>query len=157
MSRVRLTRDFFRTQSAAKVKPGHVLLIMSMINWMAAFLTTGLNIALPKIQDEFHLGPVALGWVPLCYILAMAVVMVPFGKLADMKGRRLVFATGLWILFVSIVALIFVRSYVPLVIFRALSGVGSGIACGTACTVGGAATARCYRWCRASSQTISAC
>ena len=127
MSQVRVNRDFFRTQSAAKVKPGHVLLIMSMINWMAAFLTTGLNIALPKIQDEFHLGPVALGWVPLCYILAMAVVMVPFGKLADMKGRRLVFVSGLWILFVSIVALIFVRSYTPLVIFRALSGVGSGL------------------------------
>ena len=127
MSQVRLTGHFFRTQSAAKVKPGHVLLIMSMINWMAAFLTTGLNIALPKIQDEFHLGPVALGWVPLCYILAMAVVMVPFGKIADVKGRRLVFASGLWILFVSIVALIFVRSYIPLVIFRALSGIGSGM------------------------------
>ena len=87
-----------------------------MINWMAAFLTTGLNIALPKnIQDEFDLDPVALGWVPLCYILAMAVVMVPFGKIADMKGRRLVFASGLWILFVSIVALIFVRSYTTLI------------------------------------------
>ena len=98
-----------------------------MVNWMAAFLTTGLNIALPKIQTDLNLGPVALGWVPLCYILAMAIVMVPFGKLADMKGRRLVFASGLWILFASTVALIFVRSYTPLVIFRALSGVGSGL------------------------------
>jgi EmrB/QacA subfamily drug resistance transporter len=124
---VKLPVDFLRTQSAAKVKPGHVLLVMSMVNWMAAFLTTGLNIALPKIQTDLNLGPVALGWVPLCYILAMAIVMVPFGKLADMKGRRLVFASGLWILFASTVALIFVRSYTPLVIFRALSGVGSGL------------------------------
>jgi MFS family permease len=119
--------DFLRTQSAAKVKPGHVLLVMSMINWMAAFLTTGLNIALPTIQADFNLGPVALGWVPLCYILGMAVVMVPFGKIADVKGRRLVFVSGLWILFVSILALIFVRSYTPLIVFRALSGIGSGL------------------------------
>lgn len=100
---------------------------MSMINWMAAFLTTGLNVALPTIGQDFQLGPVALGWVPLCYILGMAVIMVPFGKIADAKGRRLVFVSGLWILFFSIVALIFVRSYAPLVIFRALSGLGSGL------------------------------
>jgi len=34
---------------------------MSMINWMAAFLTTSINIALPSIKVEFHLGAVALG------------------------------------------------------------------------------------------------
>jgi MFS family permease len=124
---VRLTSDFFSTEAAARVRPGYALLIMSMINWMAAFLTTGLNIALPEIKNEFHLGPVALGWVPLCYILAMAVIMVPLGKIADSKGRRLVFVSGLWILFVSSVALIFVHTYAPLVIFRALSGLGSGM------------------------------
>ncbi len=53
---MKLSSDFFRTKSAAGVKPGHVLLVMSMINWMAAFLTTGLNIALPRIADEFDLG-----------------------------------------------------------------------------------------------------
>jgi MFS family permease len=100
---------------------------MSMINVMAAFLTSGLNVALPKIAEEFGLGPVALGWVPLSYILGMAVIMVPFGKIADMKGRRLVFVSGLWLLFFSVVALIFVHSYALLVIFRALSGLGSGL------------------------------
>ncbi len=119
--------DFFRTEAAGRVRPGHVLLIMSMINWMAAFLTTGVNIGLPNIKNEFHLGPVALGWVPLCYILAMAVVMLPFGRIADMKGRRLIFVIGMWIIFVSVVALIFVPSYMPLIIFRGLSGVGSGL------------------------------
>jgi MFS family permease len=127
--------DFFRTQSATKVRPGHVLLVMSLVNWMAAFLTSGMNVALPTIGDEFHLGAVALGWVPLCYILAMAVVMVPFGKIGDMKGRRLVFVAGLWILFISVVALIFVRSYWLLIVFRALSGVGSGLCFATATTI----------------------
>jgi MFS family permease len=100
---------------------------MSMINWMAAFLTTSINIALPTIQKEFQLGPVALGWVPLCYILAMGVVLVPFGKLADTVGRRLIFVSGLWIIFVTAVVLVFVGSYWPLVIFRLLQGVGSGM------------------------------
>ena len=58
---MRLRTDFFRTEAAARVKPGHVLLVMSMINVMAAFLTTGINVALPEIAEEFELGPVALG------------------------------------------------------------------------------------------------
>jgi MFS family permease len=124
---VKVSLFSFDTQAAARVKPGHVLLIMSMVNWMAAFLTTGLNIALPQIQTQFNLGPVALGWVPLGYILAMAIVLVPFGKIADTKGRHMVFAIGLWTLFISAVCLIFVPSYTPLIIFRALSGVGSGM------------------------------
>lgn len=100
---------------------------MAMVNWMAAFLATGLNVALPTIADEFKLGAVALGWVPLSYILGMAVIMVPFGKIADARGRRLVFAIGLWTLFVSCVALVFARSYATLVIFRGISGLGSGL------------------------------
>ena len=124
---MRARANFFSTESAAKVRPGHVLLVMSMINWMAAFLTTSINIALPTIHSEFHLGAVALGWIPLCYILAMAVVLVPFGKVADTVGRRLVFMSGLWIVFVTALVLIFVGSYWPLVIFRSLQGVGSGM------------------------------
>ncbi len=128
--------DFFHPEAAAKVRPGHVLLVTSMVNWMAAFLTSGLNMALPKqIAGEFNLGPVALGWVALCYILGMAVVMVPFGKIADMKGRRLIFVSGLWILFISILALIFVRSYTLLIIFRTLSGLGSGLCFATATAI----------------------
>jgi MFS family permease len=126
--------NFFSTKSAARVRPGYVLLVMSMINWIAAFLTTSINIALPTIQKEFNLGPVALGWVPLCYIVAMAVVLVPFGKIADIVGRRLIFVIGLVIVFVSSLALIFVNSYVLLVVFRSLQGVGCGMifACATA-------------------------
>ena len=104
-----------------------MLFVMSMIYWMAAFLTTSINIALPTIHDEFHLGPVALGWIPLCYILAMGVVLVPFGKVADMVGRRLIFLMGAWLLFISAVALIFVDSYWPLVILRSVQGVGAGM------------------------------
>ena len=99
---------------------------MSMINWMAAFLTTSINIALRDIKVEFHLGAVALGWVPLCYILAMGIVLVPLGKVADTVGRRLIFMIGLWIIFITGVALVLVHSYTLLVVFRFLQGVGSG-------------------------------
>jgi MFS family permease len=119
--------NFFSTQAAETIKPSHVLLVMSMTNVLAAFLTSSINIALPQIKDDFHLGPVALGWIPLCYILAAAVVLVPFGRIADWTGRRLIFVLGLAIIFAATITLIFVDSYVLLIVFRAMQGVGSGM------------------------------
>ncbi len=124
---MRARANFFSTEAAGTVKPGHVLLVMSMTNWMAAFLTSSINIALPTIQTEFHLGPVALGWIPLCYILAAAVVLVPFGRIADMAGRRFIFVVGLAIMFVGTTAVIFVDTYVLLIVFRVMQGAGSGM------------------------------
>jgi MFS family permease len=122
-----LTSRFFKTEAAATVRPGHVLLVMSMTNVLAAFLTSSINIALPKLKEEFHLGPVALGWIPLCYILAAAIVLVPFGRIADTAGRRLIFVIGLSVVFVSTAAVVFIDSYVLLIIFRSLQGLGSGM------------------------------
>jgi EmrB/QacA subfamily drug resistance transporter len=119
--------DFFNTEAAERVRPGHVLLVMSMVNVLAAFLTSSINIALPTVEEEFHLGPVALGWIPLCYILAAAVVLVPFGRIADWAGRRLIFVIGLLIMFVATLAVIFVNTYLLLIIFRVMQGLGSGM------------------------------
>jgi MFS family permease len=127
---VSIRSNYFRTEAAAAVKPGYVLLVMSMTNVLAAFLTSSINIALPGehgIQNEFDLGPVALGWIPLCYILAAAIVLVPFGRMADFLGRRLVFVSGLLIVFVATTLGIFVGSYGLLIVVRVMQGVGSGM------------------------------
>jgi MFS family permease len=100
---------------------------MSMTNVLAAFVTSSINIALPTIKDEFDLGPVALGWIPLCYILAAAIVLVPFGRIADTAGRRLIFVVGLLIVFVGTTAVIFIDSYALLILFRVMQGIGSGM------------------------------
>jgi EmrB/QacA subfamily drug resistance transporter len=112
---------------AAPVKSGHVLLVNSMAMWMAAFMTTSINIALPSIQTELHLGAVALGWLPLAYVLTTAVFLLPLGKVADLFGRRLVFLIGLTVFSLSSLALVFADSYGLLVGFRAGQGLGGAM------------------------------
>jgi MFS family permease len=124
---VKARANFFSTQAASAIRPGYVLLVMSMTNVLAAFLTSSINIALPQLKDEFHLGPVALGWIPLCYILAAAIVLVPFARIADTAGRRLIFVLGLAIAFASTTAVIFIDSYVLLIVLRSMQGIGSGM------------------------------
>jgi EmrB/QacA subfamily drug resistance transporter len=109
------------------VKASHVLLVNSMAMWMLAFTTTSINIALPSIQTELNLGAVALGWLPLAYILASAIFLLPLGKIADRFGRRLLYLMGLVIFFISSLALVFADSYVPLVAFRSGQGFGGAL------------------------------
>lgn len=105
----------------------HVLLVNSMANWTLAFMTLSINIALPMIQGELHLGAVALGWLPLAYLLASAIFLLPFGRLADTWGRRRMFIIGMVIFTLCSFAMIFARSYIPLVTLRGGQGLGASM------------------------------
>lgn len=56
---------------------------------------SSLNIALPMIGREFGMDAVALGWIATAYTLAVAICLVPFGRAADIHGRKRVFSYGL--------------------------------------------------------------
>ena len=111
----------------ARARGSHVLLVNFLGAWVAAFMTTSINIALPSIQAEFRLDAVAVGWLPLAYMLGSAVFLLPFAKLGDRFGRRLIFLSGVGLFFLSSVALALSNSYPPLLVFRALQGIGGSM------------------------------
>src|SRR5690242_13390447 len=57
--------------------------------------TTVVNIALPTIGTELHLGEAGLAWVTNAYLLAFGGCMLVGGRAADLLGARRVFAFGL--------------------------------------------------------------
>jgi EmrB/QacA subfamily drug resistance transporter len=65
----------------------------------AVFMTTldntVVNVALPSIQADLHLGLSGLAWVVNAYVLTFAVLLLTGGRLADSFGRRRGFLTGL--------------------------------------------------------------
>jgi EmrB/QacA subfamily drug resistance transporter len=58
---------------------------------------TIVNVALPSIQRDLHIGLSELEWIVNGYALTFAVLMLTGGKLADMYGRRRLFIVGLLI------------------------------------------------------------
>jgi EmrB/QacA subfamily drug resistance transporter len=114
-------------RAAATAKGSHVLLVNSLSAWMTAFMTTSINIALPSIQSEFGLSAVALGWLPLGYVLASAAVLLPLGRIGDRVGRRLLFLCGTTLFALSSVAMALAGSYLPLVAFRLTQGLGAAM------------------------------
>jgi EmrB/QacA subfamily drug resistance transporter len=53
------------------------------------------NVALPSIRDGLHASDSDLQWILSGYALTFGLVLVPAGRLGDVRGRRTVFMIGL--------------------------------------------------------------
>jgi len=72
-----------------------VLLVTTLASFLVPFMGSAVNVALPSIGDELTMHAVALAWVATAYLLASAMLLVPFGRLADIVGRKRIFTIGM--------------------------------------------------------------
>jgi EmrB/QacA subfamily drug resistance transporter len=71
------------------------LLIVCVAIFMLLLDITIVNVALPKIQQELHASFTDLQWVIDAYALTLATLVLNAGSLADLLGRKRVFAAGI--------------------------------------------------------------
>ena len=57
-------------------------------SFLNPFMGSSINIALPVIGREFAMDAVMLGWVATAFLLTAAMCLLPFGRLADIRGRK---------------------------------------------------------------------
>jgi EmrB/QacA subfamily drug resistance transporter len=88
---------------------------------------TIVNVALPDIQRAFGASLSDLQWTIDAYALTLAAFLLTAGSLADLFGRRRLFATGLVVFTVGSLACGLADSSLFLVIARAGQGVGGAI------------------------------
>lgn len=88
---------------------------------------SSINVALPDIERSFSMDAVSLGWIATAYILAAAVFLVPFGRLADIYGRKKIFTIGVFFYTISSALCALAFSKESLIIFRVFQGIGSAM------------------------------
>jgi EmrB/QacA subfamily drug resistance transporter len=71
-----------------------LLIVISLASFLVPYTVSSIAVALPAIGAAFSLDPVTMGWVTSAYVLTAAVCIIPFGKLADMYGRKRLFLLG---------------------------------------------------------------
>jgi EmrB/QacA subfamily drug resistance transporter len=72
-----------------------ILLLLSSAQFIVVLDTTVINIALPSIQAALNFSPQNLQWVSNAYLLVFAGFLLLGGRIADVLGRRRIFASGL--------------------------------------------------------------
>ena len=70
------------------------LLVTTLSSLLTPMMASAINVAMPAIGREFAMGAVTLSWVASAYLLAAAVFLLPFGRLADITGRKRMFVIG---------------------------------------------------------------
>ena len=96
-----------------------------MAIFMAAIDISIVATAMPTIVAElggFHL----FSWTFAAYLLAQAVTIPIYGRLADLYGRKRVFFAGASLFLLGSTLCGLAWGMVPLVLFRGLQGAGAG-------------------------------
>ncbi|WP_165859240.1 MFS transporter [Desulfofundulus salinus] len=109
----------------------YVLLAATLASFLTPFMGSAVNLAVPAIGREFHLEALMLNWIVTSYLLASSVFLLPFGRAADLYGRKKVFLAG--IITYTLLSLLsgLATSGEMLILFRILHGIGGAMIFGT--------------------------
>ena len=108
-----------------------ILIIAMMTFFLFPFMASSVNVALPSIGKDLSLDAVTLGWIATAYLLSSAVLLVPFGRIADIYGRKKVFVGGMVIFTFASFFSGLATSGTMLILFRVLQGIGVAMFAGT--------------------------
>jgi EmrB/QacA subfamily drug resistance transporter len=104
-----------------------ILAVTILTGFVATFITSAINIALPLIQSEFRVSAVTLGWISLSYVLATAAVLMPAGRIADLFGRTRIYLIGLVTFTLFSFASAFAPNAAVLLVMRVFQGLASAL------------------------------
>jgi EmrB/QacA subfamily drug resistance transporter len=108
------------------------LLVVCVGTFMLLLDITIVNVALPTIAKELKASFSDIQWVIDAYALTLASVLLTAGVLADLLGRRLLYAIGLGLFAFTSLLCALSPSALFLIIARALQGIGGAIMFATA-------------------------
>lgn len=105
--------------------PWLVLLTLSLGFFMTLLDLTAVNVAVPSMIDDLGASLDEVLWVINVYILALAALLITFGRLGDVHGPRALFAGGVALFTAASVLCALSRDPAQLIAARAVQGLGA--------------------------------
>jgi EmrB/QacA subfamily drug resistance transporter len=107
------------------------LIAATLTSFLTPFMDSATNVALPIIGREFGMDAVLLSWIRVAYLLAAAMFLVPFGKIADIYGRKRIYSYGTAVFTLAALLIGLSTSGTMLIAVRVVQGFGSAMIFGT--------------------------
>lgn len=104
-----------------------ILIVASLASFLVPYTGSSITVALPAMASQFHADAITLGWITSAYIISAAVFILPFGKLADILGRKKIFLIGVLIFTVASLASAFAPTVTILLAARFIQGIGGAM------------------------------
>ncbi len=113
-----------RTKAVDKPKTSHwlVLILLCLAQFMVVLDVSIVNVAIPSIQNAFHMSQTSLQWIITAYTLTFGGFLLLGGRAADLFGRRRIFMYGVVAFTLASLADGLAGSGGQLIIFRGIQG-----------------------------------
>ena len=69
-------------------KKNIILLICTILNFIAVFASNAVNIIIPTIATEFHMSNIVQNWITIIFFLVMAMLSIPAGQISGKYGLK---------------------------------------------------------------------
>lgn len=125
VSEISLRKDDMTTEpTPGNLLKNPTLLVTTFASFLVPFMMSSINVLLPAIGREYQLDVITLSWITTSYMLASVVLMIPFGRIADIQGKRKVFLYGVTVFMLGTVLSAVAVSGVMLLAARIVQGIG---------------------------------
>ena len=105
-----------------------ILVLAAASSFMTTLDSSIVNIGLPSIARTFHTGiGGATEWIVIGYLVVIAAVLLTFGRLADIIGRKTIFMTGLVVFILGSALSGLAPSLLLLILARLFQGLGGAL------------------------------
>jgi EmrB/QacA subfamily drug resistance transporter len=104
-----------------------ILLLLCLAQFMVVLDVAIVNVALPSIQTDLHIGADAVQWVIIAYGLTLGGFLLLGGRAADLLGRRSTLSTGLVVFTAASLLAGLSGSSEVLIAARAVQGFGAAL------------------------------
>ncbi|MBN1651253.1 MAG: MFS transporter [Bacteroidales bacterium] len=112
---------------SSSTEKNSTLLVASVASFITPYMGSATNIALPTIGSEFSSDAITLSWVATAYLLAVAIFLMPFGRIADIYGRKRIFLYGIVLFTLASLLSGLARNMPTLIVYRVLQAIGSAM------------------------------
>jgi MFS family permease len=103
------------------------LIVALITHFLNPFSGTALNVAVPFIGTEFHSTATELTWIVSAYMLATVALAVPFGRIADIRGKRKMLIGGIALFALSSFLVALAHNMLVFNLFRAFMGASAAM------------------------------
>ena len=108
-----------------------ILIAVMITSFIGPFMGSSVNIAVPAMAEDFNMMPDELTWAVTAFLIGSAATLLPFGRLADIKGRRRIYLQGLACICATTLVCAVVQNFLALIFVRFLQGLSMSMIFGT--------------------------
>lgn len=100
------------------------LLTVSIGTFMGTLDASIVNISFPRLTQVFETEPSIVLWVSVAYLLVSVSLMLTFGRIGDVVGRKRTYILGLAVFTAGLTLCSLAQSILQLIIFRVIQAIG---------------------------------